>query len=134
MALLLGGIWDFADRFARLRVLASFDGASSFSLSLSSGDSSSMSFDVAERFLPAVDRRFRFLPMISPSSRRFCRFSACALTSAGDILTQRILPDSHPSCKVRMSLRLPMVDGLANTISAGQPIIFTLRPWTMLSS
>jgi hypothetical protein len=130
-----GAIWDRADRFARLVVFVRFDDRLLFSLSLSSGALSLVSLDAAGCFfLPEVDRRLGFFPIVCPSSRRFCKSSACTLTSSADILTHRILPDIHLSCRVHMSLRFPMVDGLANVIFAGQLTILTLRAWIMLSS
>lgn len=139
MVLLVGGIRNFGVRFARWAPRVCLDdlgaGAVFSPLSLHTEESSSRHLDVVGvfSFFPA-DRRLRFLPMVCPSSRRCCKSSACSLTSADDILTQRILPTIHPSCSVRMSFKFPMVDGLANAMLVGQPMILTLRPWTMLSS
>jgi len=72
---------------------------------------------------------------LSLSRRRSSlRSAACTLTSVLVSLTQRMMPANQPSCSVIMSLIFPMVDRLAKVMFAGQPMILTLRPWTILSS
>ena len=128
-SLLFGGIWELRVRFAHFAAFGDFNTAP---ISLLAWFLASTSLDANGTFFFVV-RHLHFLLIVCPSLWCCSRSWACSLTSATDILTHQMLLDIHPSCSVHMSLRLLIVDGLVKAMVAGQLMILTLWPCTILS-